>query len=201
MINTSDHLHLTFVDSVSTPWFVFQAAELSQLSSSLSVPGMHWFKHWQRPLRSVPDSGPGWGAAERRQAWATFSEAHAVMGTTVNHNWERGWLLRDQRDGPSVEGACVLSGDLENAQEIQSNLSAAEERRGHFRQKHREKYNGRRVWDLKWCKRSQICTGGPELLNSLAIKLWFQRKSRHIEQIKRGLFQLLREKASGEGVA
>lgn len=197
MINTSDRLHLTFVDSASTPWFVFQAPELSQFLWAAALRLARWFKHWRRPLCCVPDPGPGWGAPSGVRPGPPSWRLSAVVGTTVNHYWERGWLLLGQRDGPSVEGACVLSGDLGNAQEIQSNLSAAEERRGHFRQKHREKYNGRRAWDLKWCNRSQICSGGPELLNSLAIKLWFERKSRHIERIKRRLFQLLREKAPG----
>lgn len=37
MINTSDRLHLTFVDSASTPWFVFQAPELSQFIGAASL--------------------------------------------------------------------------------------------------------------------------------------------------------------------
>lgn len=94
-----------------------------------------------------------------------------------------------QRDGPSTGGTSrkvqlILPLDLENA--LEAFWSAAEESRGHFRQKHGcgEGPNSRRAGGCK----GQISSADMEFSNSsLATKLWLSRKPRqrlHVSMYK-----------------
>lgn len=93
------------------------------------------------PLYSRPDPGPGWGAPERKQAWSNFSRGSVqwwkqtcqpLLRKSMTATRTEGWTFC----GRSMQKAqLTLPWDLENALEMHSNLSAAEERKRHSRQK------------------------------------------------------------------